>query len=350
MTTPAAEGLHMPGEWEPHARCWMAWPCRPETWPVPEEDEEVDRLEAARAVYAEVARAITRFEPVTMVCDPDDVAEASLACGPGIQILPIPISDSWIRDTGPSFVTGRNGRVAGVHWRFNAWGGNYPDCAKDQEVGRLVLEHLGQERFAAPLVMEGGSFHVDGQGTLLTTEQCLLNPNRNPSLSRAEIERHLRDFLGVSSIIWLGEGYQDDETDGHIDEIACFVRPGVVLALTTDDPTDANFKAFQDNLDRLKKARDAQGRELEVIPIQQPARRDQNGVRLTLSYTNLYVANGGVVMPAFEDPADDEAYRTVRRAFPDREVIQMAALDIVRGGGGIHCITQQQPLGQGAAG
>ncbi|HYG86204.1 MAG TPA: agmatine deiminase family protein [Azospirillum sp.] len=344
MTTPAAEGLHMPGEWEPHARCWMAWPCRPETWPLGE-GGEADGIEAAREAYAEVARAISRFEPVTMVCDTADVAEASLACGPGIQILPLPISDSWIRDTGPSFVVGRNGRIGGVHWRFNAWGGNYPDCTKDQEVGRLVLEHLGLERFEAPLVMEGGAFHVDGQGTLLTTEQCLLNPNRNPNLSKAEIERHLKDFLGVSTIIWLGQGYQDDETDGHIDEVACFVRPGAVLALTTDDPTDANFKAFQDNLDRLKKARDAQGRELEVIPVRQPSRRDQNGVRLTLSYTNLYIANGGVVMPAFEDPYDDEAYRVVRRAFPDREVIQMNAMDIVRGGGGIHCITQQQPTG-----
>ncbi len=338
MTTPAANGLHMPGEWERHARCWMAWPCRPETWPA-------GAFDAATAAYTEVARAISRFEPVTMVCDPADVAEASLACGPGVEILPLPISDSWIRDTGPSFVTDGKGQVAGVHWRFNAWGGNYADCEKDQQVGRLVLEHLGLPRFEAPLVMEGGSFHVDGQGTLLTTEQCLLNPNRNPNLSRAEIEEQLKDQLGVSTIIWLGEGYQDDETDGHIDEIAFFVKPGVVMAITTDDPGDANFKAFQDNLDRLKRARDAQGRELEVIPVRQPARRDENGVRLTLSYTNLYIANGGIVMPAFEDPADDDAFRVVRRAFPDREVVQIPALDIVRGGGGIHCITQQQPAG-----
>lgn len=336
MTTPAAEGLHMPGEWDRHARCWMAWPCRPETWPT-------GAFDAATAAYTEVARAISRFEPVTMVCDPADVAEASLACGPGVETLPLPISDSWIRDTGPSFVSDGKGRVAGVHWRFNAWGGNYPDCAKDQEVGRLVLEHLGLPRFEAPLVMEGGSFHVDGQGTLLTTEQCLLNPNRNPNLGKAEIEAYLKDHLGVSTVIWLGEGYQDDETDGHIDEIAFFVKPGVVMAITTDDPGDANFKAFQDNLDRLKRARDAQGRELEVIPVRQPARRDENGVRLTLSYTNLYIANGGIVMPAFEDPADDDAFRMVRRAFPDREVVQIPALDIVRGGGGIHCITQQQP-------
>ncbi|HYH22096.1 MAG TPA: agmatine deiminase family protein [Azospirillum sp.] len=345
MTTPAADGLHMPGEWEPHSRCWMAWPCRAETWSGESGAADEEAFEAARTAYADVARAIARFEPVTMVCDPDDVAEASLTLGAGIQVVPLPISDSWIRDTGPSFVTDGKGRVAGVHWRFNAWGGNYPGCAKDQEVGRLVLEHLGLPCYEAPLVMEGGSFHVDGEGTLITTEQCLLNPNRNPNLSRAEIETFLKDHLSVSSVIWLGEGYQDDETDGHIDEIACFVRPGVVMALTTDDPTDANFKAFQDNLDRLKRARDARGRALEVIEIRQPARRDRNGVRLTLSYTNLYIANGGVVMPAFEDFADDEAYRTVRRAFPDREVIQIPALDIVRGGGGIHCITQQQPAG-----
>ena len=338
MTTPAAEGFYMPGEWERHERCWMAWPCRPETWPE-------GAFDAATAAYTEVARAISRFEPLTMVCDPADVADASLACGPGVEILPLPISDSWIRDTGPSFVTDGKGQVAGVHWRFNAWGGNYPDCEKDQQVGRLVLERLGLRRFEAPLVMEGGSFHVDGQGTLITTEQCLLNPNRNPNLSKAQIEELLKDHLGISTIIWLGEGYQDDETDGHIDEIAFFVKPGVVMAITTDDPGDANFKAFQDNLDRLKRSRDAQGRELEVIPIRQPARRDQNGVRLTLSYTNLYIANGGIVMPAFEDSADDDAYRTVRRAFPDREVIQIPALDIVRGGGGIHCITQQQPAG-----
>ncbi|MFC5354674.1 agmatine deiminase family protein [Azospirillum himalayense] len=336
MTTPAAEGFTMPGEWERHTRCWMAWPCRPETWPE-------GAFDAAAAAYTDVARAISRFEPVTMVCDPADVADASLACGPGVEILPLPISDSWIRDTGPSFVTDGKGQVAGVHWRFNAWGGNYPDSAKDQQVGRLMLEHLGLRRFEAPLVMEGGSFHVDGEGTLLTTEQCLLNPNRNPNLGKAEIEALLKEHLGISSVIWLGEGYQDDETDGHIDEIALFVKPGVVMAITTDDPGDANFKAFQDNLDRLKRARDAQGRELEVIPVRQPARRDENGVRLTLSYTNLYIANGGIVMPAFEDSADDEAFRIVRRAFPDREVVQIPALDIVSGGGGIHCITQQQP-------
>lgn len=337
MTTPAADGFFMPGEWAPHERCWMAWPCRPETWPAE------DGMDAARDAYAEVARAIARFEPVTMVCDPDDVAEASLACGAGIQVLPLPISDSWFRDTGPSFVVDGGGRLAGVHWGFNAWGGNYADCAADGDVARRVLEHIQVPRVVAPLVMEGGSFHVDGEGTLITTEQCLLNANRNAGLSREAIEAALRDHLGVRTVIWLGAGYEDDETDGHIDEIAFFARPGVLVVAATDDPADPCHAVFQDNLNRLSKARDARGRTLDIVPLRIPAPRHENGVRLTLSYTNLYIANGGVVIPQFEDTADDEAFRTLRRLFPDREVVPVRALDIVRGGGGIHCITQQQP-------
>ncbi len=335
MTTPADNGYFMPAEWWRHDRCWMAWPCRPETFAC--------GIDEARAAYAEVAQAIARFEPVTMVCNPEDAAEASLAVGPGIEILPLAISDSWIRDTGPSFVVDGKGGVAGVHWRFNAWGGNYADHQVDATLGTRILEKLGLPAYEAPLILEGGAFHVDGEGTLLTTEECLLNPNRNPGLSKAEIEAHLRAHLGIREIIWLGRGYEQDETDGHIDEIACFARPGVVIALTTDDTGDPNFERFQDNLDRLRLARDAKGRELEVVPVRQPARRDANGVRLTLSYTNFYLANGGLVMPAFEDSADDEAFRTFRRIFPDHEVVQIPAMDIVRGGGGIHCITQQQP-------
>jgi agmatine deiminase len=338
MTNPAGSGLFMPAEWAPHEGCLMAWPCREESWP------EDGGLDDACDAYAAVAQAVSAFEPVTMVCRPEDVADASLTCGPGVAIWPLPISDSWLRDTGPTYVVDGKGRRAGVDWRFNAWGGNYDDCAADQAVASAILQRQGIERLAAPLVMEGGAFHVDGDGTLLTTEQCLLNPNRNPGMSRAEVEAALKTWLGVRQVIWLGEGYQDDETDGHVDEIAAFVRPGVVLVSATDDPTDANFKMFQDNLDRLKRARDAHGRELEVIPVRQPERRDQNGVRLTLSYTNFYIANGGVVVPSFVDPADDEAFRIIRKAFPDREAVRVAAIDIVRGGGGIHCITQQVPF------
>jgi agmatine deiminase len=338
MSIPVADGFRMPAEWEHHSRCWMAWPCRPETF--------TNGIDAACAAYAEVAQAIAQFEPVAMVCNQADVAEVSLACGPGIEVLPMPISDSWVRDTGPTFVVGSGGQVAGVDWGFNAWGNNYPDHQFDAELAKRMLEHLGMPRYAAPLILEGGSIHVDGEGTLITTEECLLNPNRNPNLGKAEIEQHLRDYLGVRQIIWLGQGYEQDETDGHIDEIACFARPGLVLALTTDDTGDPNFKVFQDNLDRLKAARDAQGREIEVVTLRQPERRDHNNVRLTLSYTNFYIANRGIVMPAYEDAADEESFRTLRKVFSDREVIQVPALDIVKGGGGIHCITQQQPSGQ----
>lgn len=335
MSTPAADGFHMPAEWVRHSRCWMAWPCRPETF--------LDGLDAARAAYGEIAQAIAQFEPVTMVCSPEDVAEVSLACGPGIEVMPLPISDSWIRDTGPTFLLDGRGGLAGVHWRFNAWGGNYAEFGPDAVIGRSILDRLGLKAYEAPLVLEGGAFHVDGEGTLLTTEECLLNPNRNPGMTQSEIEEHLKAYLGVRQVVWLGRGYEQDETDGHVDEIACFVRPGVVMALTTDDTADPNFGIFRDNLARLRASRDAQGRGFEVIPLRQPARREHNGVRLTLSYTNFYMANGGIVMPAFEDPADDEAYRVFRKAFPDREIVQILALDVVRGGGGIHCITQQEP-------
>lgn len=335
--SPAARGWRMPGEWQPHVGCWMAWPCRDATFP--------NGLDAARTAYAAVARAIAAFEPVTMVVGDGQAVTASLMCGPGVSILVADTSDSWLRDNGPSFVIDGKGGVAGVHWGFNAWGGNYPDCAPDAALAATLLEKLGLPRFAAPLVMEGGSFHVDGEGTLLTTEECLLNPNRNPGLSRAEIERHLADHLGIDTVIWLPRGYEQDETDGHIDEIATFIRPGVVLTMITDDPQDANYPVFQDNLRRLQLARDSRGRALEVVTLQTPRRRDENGVRLTLSYTNFYPANGGVVLPAFEDPMDAVAHGLFRRLYPDREIVQVPALDIVRGGGGIHCITQQQPVG-----
>ncbi len=335
MTTPATEGYRLPAEWQEHRRCWIAWPCRAETFG--------GALEPARVATAAVARAIAAFEPVTMVCRPDDAVEASVACGGQVTVAPLPISDSWVRDTGPSFLVGADTGCAGVHWRFNAWGGLFPDHGDDAALGRRLLEHQGLRVFEAPMVLEGGAIQTDGAGTLITTEECLLNPNRNPGLERAEIEAVLKAYTGVETVIWLGQGYEDDETSGHIDEIACFVRPGVVMLLGTDDPHDGNSARMRDNLERLRAARDAAGRTLEVVVVPQPARRDGRAGRLTLSYTNLYIANGGVVMPSFEDPADREAYRIVRRLFPGRKVVQVSAGDIVPGGGGIHCITLGQP-------
>ncbi|MFQ6017029.1 MAG: agmatine/peptidylarginine deiminase [Kiloniellaceae bacterium] len=339
MPLPAEDGFFMPAEWARHSRCWMAWPCREALWG--------ERLDAAREGSAEVAKAIAEFEPVTMIANPENVAEASLRCGSGVACLPMAHDDSWLRDTAPTFVIDGRGRVAGVDWRFNAWGNKYERYERDAATAGAVLEHLDLPRYAAPLVLEGGAIHVDGEGTLLTSEQCLLNPNRNPDLDRAEIERLLAGHLGIRQVIWLGQGLEDDETDGHVDNLACFVKPGAVLALSTDDPEDPNYPALQDNLKRLRAARDAKGRELEVVAVNQPARGEgDDGKRLAKSYVNFYIANGGVVMPTFEDAQDEPAFEILAKCFPEREVRRVSAVDIVHGGGGVHCITQQQPAGE----
>jgi len=315
----------------------MAWPCREEAWG--------DHLDAARTAYADVARAIAEFEPVTLVCNPSDVAEASLILGNGtpIDVLSMEIDDSWLRDSGPTFLLDRSGHLAGAHWRFNAWGQKYQPYSRDAVIAKRILKQVGAQRFRAPFVLEGGAIHVDGEDTVLTTEQCLLNPNRNPDITKAQVEQNLRDWLGISTVIWLPEGIEDDETDGHVDEIACFVRPGVVLALSTDDKSDGNFDVLQTNLDILRSTKDAKGRPLQVIEVPQPARQEHRGKRLSLSYVNFYIANGGIVMPAFDVAEDERAFRIIRDAFPNRRVVQVHARDIFLGGGGIHCITQQQP-------
>lgn len=354
--TPRAEGYRMPAEWAPHAACWMWWPWSPQVWE-PGLDGR-DGLAAAQAAYAAVARAIAPFEPVRMVSRPEDRAQVVEVCGETVDTVVLPVDDAWSRDTGPSFLIRPDGQLAGVDWQFNNYG-NQPhadkpalvetDFANDQAIAARLLSMLGAQCFAAPLVMEGGAFHVDGDGTVLVTEECLLNANRNPSLDRDSIEGYLLDFLGCEKVIWLGRGLIDDETDGHVDELACFVRPGAVLALTRHDPSDPDYPAVQDNLERLACATDARGRSLEIIDIEAAPPVYHRNVRLSLSYVNLYIANGGVVMPAFDEPDHDAAAReVVARAFPDREVVQVPALDIFCGGGGIHCITQQQPAtGQG---
>ena len=337
MTLPANDGFFMPPEWAPHARCWMAWPCREDLWG--------DRLSAVREAYAEVAKEISRFEPVTMIANPHDVAEASLSCGSGVSCLSLTHDDSWARDSGPTFVVDRRGGVAGIDWVFNAWGGKYQPFDEDAQMARRILEQLELPRYAAPLVMEGGAIHTDGEGTLLTTEQCLLNENRNPDLSRDAVEALLRDHLGIETVIWLAGDPLDDETDGHIDNLACFLAPGVVLAQHPGPESAPNHAALAENLKRLRDARDARGRALEVVEMPQPQTQleDHRGAPLLASYVNFYLANGAVVAPGFEDPADQKAYEILRQAFPDREVVQIDTLEIVYGGGGIHCITQQQP-------
>ncbi|CAM4458690.1 MAG: Agmatine deiminase [Legionella sp.] len=335
--TPKQSGFFMPAEWHPHEQCWMAWPCHVETW-------SKIGLDKARKAYALVANSIAQYEPVTMLVNPGDEDLAKELCKDNVSIQTLPINDSWTRDTGPTFLLNKEHKLAGVNWIHNAWGGNYADCALDNKISAAVISKTKALSFSAPLVMEGGSFHVDGEGTILTSRECLLNENRNPQRSQQEIEQYLFDFLGAKQIIWLNKGLLGDETDGHIDEIACFIAPGKVLCLITHDKEDPNYATLQENMEILKAATDAQGRKLEVYTIEQPPATYMHGERLTLSYINFYLANNGIVMPAFGYEAQDKAaYELFTKLYPNHHISQIDALDVFAGGGGIHCITQQQP-------
>lgn len=336
MSDPASQGFYMPAEWAPHAGCWMAWPCHPDSY------RDGD-MEPARDAYADVARAIARFEPLWMIANPEHAADARRRCGDSVRVVPLPIDDSWARDTGPTWLVDGRGHLAGVDWPFNAWGGLYDEYENDEALARRLLEQTGAQRFVAPIVLEGGAIHTDGQGTLLTTENVVLNPNRNPGLTKEEAEKVFRAFLGVEKVIWLDRALEVDSTDGHVDNLACFARPGVVVALAEEDPADSHYAGLQENLRRLRRAEDAAGRKLEIVEIRQPARREWRRERLPQSYVNLYVANGAVVLPAFGDPADELARDRLAKVFADREVTPVPGLDIVKGEGCIHCITQQQP-------
>jgi agmatine deiminase len=334
MADPIDDGYRMPPEWAPHSRCWMAWPCHEATFP---------DLAGARRAYARVARAIARFEPVTMIARPAHVEQAQAICGEGVELLALEIDDSWARDTGPTFLVDGRGGLAGVDWPFNNYGEIDEGYQNDRLLARRLLEHSGGRRFEAPIILEGGAIHTDGQGTLLTTENVVLNANRNPGLTRSEADEVFRAHLGAEKVIWLDKALDVDSTDGHVDNLACFVRPGVVAALVTDDPDDSHYAPLRENLRRLKAAKDASGRSLEIIEIRQPSRKEFRGTRVCASYINFYIANGGIVVPVFDDPADAEAVETLERAFPDRVVVPVPGLDIVRSEGCIHCITQQEP-------
>jgi agmatine deiminase len=352
-STPAAHGFRMPAEFEPHAGCWLLWPERPDNW----------RAYAAPAqrAFAAVAAAIARFEPVSVGASPRLYAAARVQLPPSVRVIELSSDDAWMRDVGPTFVTNDAGELRGVDWKFNAWGGIYRPWQLDDAVAQKVLEIERIPRYRAPFINEGGAIHVDGEGTVLVTEQCLLNPNRNPQLSRSRIETLLRQYLGVSCVIWLGEGVTADETSGHVDNLACFARPGEVCLTWCEDRRDPMYRVSQDAYQRLMDARDARGRRLRVHPLPAPGplymtRREAAGVahkrgirrlsaghRLAGSYVNFYLANGAVIMPLIDGRTDTAARRALRRVFPRRRIVGVAAREILLGGGNIHCITQQQP-------
>lgn len=334
---PSDRGFTMPPEWAPHARTLMAWPVKTALWPEP----FADILPA----YAKIVKTIARFEPVTLVVKPELSSQAASFCGPHIERLTLEHDDSWMRDNGPTFIRNDQGELAGINWNFNAWGGKFP-FELDNRVAAQVLTHLQIPCLDLPLVMEGGSIHVDGTGTLLTTEECLLNPNRNPQLTRKEIESYLQRYLNITKIIWLKRGWDGDDTDGHVDNVACFARPGVILTQVCRDPVDPNYAITQENLALLRSATDAQGHPFEIIEIEQPPACYYQDARLTLSYVNFYFVNGGIVMPIFGGPAaanDAQALAVLKQVFPEREIATVDGLTIARGGGNVHCLTQQVP-------
>jgi agmatine deiminase len=344
--TPARLGFYMPAEWRPHTATWLTWPKDPETW--------LERVSHVEEIYLQMIAALTPHETVNLLVD-DEAAEQAVrqrCTFPSVGNLRfhrIPTTDSWIRDYGPNFVVDNKGGIAFNDWIFNAWGNKYESLKRDDGVPRLLEPALQLRRFEPGIVMEGGAIEVNGAGCVLTTEQCLLNPNRNPQLSRAEIEDYLKQYLGVSRVLWLGEGIVGDDTDGHIDDIARFVAPDVIVCAVEEDPEDANYELLQDNLERLKSMTDADGRPFEIVTLPMPgivggaSTGTRNLDRLPASYANFYIANNVVLAPVFGHANDARAMETLQRVFPTRRVVPVNCEPLVWGMGTIHCVTQQQP-------
>lgn len=351
----------MPGEFEPHAGCLMIWPERPGSW-------NYGAKEAEKA-FVQTAEAIADSERLLMIVSPDKYDHARAMVSDRIQLLCLETDDSWARDTGPTVIVDDEGHAAGIDWQFNAWGGEYDGLYaswdKDDKVAGEVCRYLGCPVIdARPFVLEGGSIHSDGQGTLLVTEACLLSPGRNPSMTKAEIEEELKRRLGASKVIWLKHGIYQDETNEHVDNVCAFVKPGEVVLAWTDDETDPQYAMSRADLELLERETDARGRHFKVhkLPIPEKGvyltQEDVDGFvfepgedvreageRMAASYVNFYISNGGVIMPQFGDPNDEKAAAILQACFPDRKIYPVATRAIIVGGGNIHCITQQIPAG-----
>jgi agmatine deiminase len=330
-------GFGMPAEWAKHAACWMAWPQRAELWG--------DHLVDARKDYARVARTIVKHEPVRMVTDPSQVAIASTECGPGVEVLAMPIDDSWLRDAAPTFVINAKHQLAAAAFTFNAWGEKFPNYELDATLGDRIAAHRRITVNHSSLVIEGGGFLTDGEGTLITAETCVLNPNRNPGVTKVQAEAELRDMLGITKVIWLPGDITDTGTDGHVDGYLSYARPATLLWEVVADPQDPRYDIMAENRRVLELQTDARGRRFELVPIAEAPRNVEPyaGSGYCRSYVNLYLANGAVIAPKYGIAEDAAVFDTLRRTFPER-TIEMVPLDaLFRGGGGIHCITQQEP-------
>lgn len=366
---PARQGFRWPAEWERHAATWLSWPHKEASWP--------GRLDEIPPVFAEMIRLLAPGEEVRVNVVDDDMAAdirtrlKRLDVPPErVRFFAVAHDDAWIRDHGPIFLTrqlarGQGGRpdpaidaaidsgsaaatravidAAIVDWGYNAWGGKYPPFAQDDAVPRGIAAELGLPVFAAPMILEGGSVDGNGCGAVLTTESCLLNPNRNPHLDRAAIERHLRDFLAAEKVLWLGAGISGDDTDGHVDDLARFTAARTVVTVVEADPADINYQPLQDNLARLRSMTDQNGAPLEVVSLPMPSAVEYHGQRLPASYANFYIANEVILLPTFACPQDEPARAILQRLFPQRRVVGVDARALVWGLGAFHCLTQQQP-------
>ena len=366
---PARQGFRWPAEWERHAATWLSWPHKEASWP--------GRLDEIPPVFAEMIRLLAPGEEVrvnvvdeAMAADIRARLERLNVPPERVRLFSVPHDDAWIRDHGPIFLTrpltrplagGQGGRPAAatdvatesatgaatdtaiVDWGYNAWGGKYPPFAQDDAVPRGIGAELGLPVFAAPMILEGGSVDGNGCGTVLTTESCLLNPNRTPRLGRSEIEQNLRDYLGAVKILWLGEGIAGDDTDGHVDDLARFTSARTVVTVVEDDPADVNYQPLQDNLARLRSMTDRDGAPLEVVPLPMPPALEYDGQRLPASYANFYIGNQAILLPTFACPQDEQARAVLQRLFPRRRVAGVDARALVWGLGAFHCLTQQQP-------
>ena len=356
-TTPKQDGYRMPGEFEPQDGVWMLWPERPDNWR--------NGAKPAQKAFTDVARAISRFEPVTVCVSPAQFQNARARLPEEIRLVEMQSDDAWIRDCGPTFVIDGKGGIRGVDWEFNAWGGLYDGLyfpwANDDQIAQKVCEIENIDSYRAEgFVLEGGSIHVDGEGTVLTTEMCLLSPGRNPDMTKEEIEKMLLEYLGCEKVIWLKDGIDPDETNGHIDDVACFVAPGEVACIWTEDESNPFYQVAQDAYKALSQATDAKGRKLKIHKLcltEKPCLLEgaetidavegtiprEDGEISIASYMNFLIVNGAVILPQYGDKNDGLAVKQVSEMFPDREIVGVMTREVAFGGGNIHCITQQQP-------
>ena len=350
--SPAAAGFRMPAEWAPHRGTFLSWPHKEASWP--------GKFAPVPGVFCEIVRHLAPQEEVHINVRDEAMEEEVRArltaagiplgkrAGPGAVVFHHnPTNDAWCRDHGPIFVqretaSGRS-EEAIIDWGYNAWGGKYPPFDDDDVIPTRVGKKYGIKVFSPGIVMEGGSLDVNGAGTLLTTESCLLNPNRNPGLDRARIEQYLADYLGVTHILWLGDGIEGDDTDGHVDDLTRFTDPSTIVTVVEEDPRDANYHPLRDNLERLRQMRDQDGRPFRILTLPMPPAMFQDDQRLPASYANFYIGNGVVLMPAYHPSTDAQAQAVLAGCFPGRRVVPVNSIDLVWGLGSFHCVTQQWP-------